>query len=126
MTRDRVSVRAALAYSTAALAPSNKSNQAFEIEFIGGPYDGHKQRLESGCPAEVVAWMVCRDAFRLLSGDESRSGRPITGVAIYELRLVQGLFQYRFLLEDSLNEFTNTVSTTRCQTHVLRRDSISV
>jgi hypothetical protein len=42
----------------------------FDVEFIGGPYDGHKELLGSACPVEELAWIVCEDVFRLLAGKE--------------------------------------------------------
>jgi len=71
--------------------------QMFEVEFIGGPYDGHKELLGSGPPAEELACVVCEDVFRLLAGKDRRKHGTITSVAIYELEVDDGLFHYRFL-----------------------------
>ena len=62
----------------------------FEVEFIGGPYDGHKELLGSGPPAEELAWIVGEDVFRLLAGKNRRKRGRITSVAIYELEVVDG------------------------------------
>ena len=87
----------------------------FEVEFIGGPYDGHQGFLSSEYPAEELAWMVCEDVYRLLAGRERRNRGTMTSVAIYELDVVDGLFQYRFLRAISVNELTDSVRATGLQ-----------
>ena len=87
----------------------------FEAEFIGGPYDGHKELLASGPPAEELAWIVCEDVFRLLAGKDRRKHGAITSVAIYELEIVDGLFRYRFLGAISFKELVDSVRTTCIQ-----------
>ena len=89
--------------------------QMFEIEFIGGPYDGHKELLGPACPAEELAWIVCEDVFRLLAGKDSRKDKRITSVAIYELDVDDGLFHYRFLSAISFKELADYVSATCIQ-----------
>lgn len=68
-----------------------------DVEFIGGPYDGHRDILGHCRPAETLAWLVCRDVFRLFAGKEGQGRGTITSVAIYELEVTDGLFQYRFM-----------------------------
>ena len=87
----------------------------FEVEFIGGPYDGHKEVLGSGPPAEELAWIVCEDVFRLLVGKNCRKRGTITSVAIYELEVVDGLFHYRFLGAISFKELLDSVRATCIQ-----------
>ncbi len=87
----------------------------FEVEFIGGPYDGHKEVLGSGPPAEELAWIVCEDVFRLLAGKNCRKRGRITSVAIYELEVVDGLFHYRFLGAISFKELLDSVRATCIQ-----------
>jgi hypothetical protein len=58
-----------------------------EIEFIGGPYDGHKEPCftwPADLPADVV-WLVCENVFRLLDRRDHRPGGSITSVALYQL-----------------------------------------
>jgi len=81
-----------------------------EIEFIGGPYDGHKQtciKRPIHLPADVV-WFVCEDVFRLLDGQDRRPGGSITSVALYELDLRNGAFLYRFSRAISVEQLTNS------------------
>ena len=87
----------------------------FDIEFIGGPYDGHKELLGSVCPAEELAWIVCEDVFRLLAGKDGCKHGTITSVAIYELEVVDGLFHYRFLGAVSFQELVDSVRATCIQ-----------
>lgn len=87
----------------------------FEVEFIGGPYDGHKELIGSGPPAEELAWIVCEDVFRLLAGKDDRKHGTITSVAIYELEVVDGLFHYWFLGAISFEELTDSVRATCIQ-----------
>ena len=89
--------------------------QMLEAEFIGGPYDGHKESLGSACPPEQLAWIVCEDVFRLLAGKDGRERGTITSVAIYELEVVDGLFHYRFLGAISFKELADSVRTTCIQ-----------
>ena len=46
------------------------------IEFIGGPYDGHKEvcRTQTVHLPTDLAWIVCEDAFRMLEGRDSHPG----------------------------------------------------
>jgi hypothetical protein len=52
------------------------------IEFIGGPYDGHKEPCltqTARLPADVV-WCVSDDALRMLEGEESQPGLMATAL----------------------------------------------
>ena len=80
-----------------------------EVEVLGGLYDGHKESLGSACPAEQLAWIVCKDVFRLLAGKDRLKHGAITSVAIYELEVVDGLFHYRFLGAISFKELADSV-----------------
>jgi hypothetical protein len=85
------------------------------IEFIGGPYDGHKEPCftwPTRLPANVV-WLVCDDAFRLLDGKDHRPGGSIASVAIYELEVGNGACRYRFVGAISVSELTHFVRETR-------------
>ena len=79
-----------------------------DIEFIGGPYDGHKEPSFTPpihLPAELV-WFVCEDAFRLLDGKDHRPGGSFTSVALYELELANGARRYRFVRTIPVRELT--------------------
>ena len=83
-------------------------NRGLRIEFIGGPYDGHEQSWFASphqLPAEVM-WFVCKDAFRLLNGEEAR--RPTTGmftsVALYKLEVANDVYRYRFVRALPVND----------------------
>ena len=76
------------------------------IEFIGGPYDGHKAPCltqAARLPADVV-WCVCDDVFRMLEGEDSQPGGSITSVALYRLAENNGAPVYRFEGATSAND----------------------
>ena len=91
-----------------------------QIEFLGGPYDGHKEpgcTLPAHLPADVV-WLVCEDVFRLLDGKDHRPGGSITSVAIYELDAGNGAVRYRFAGASSVKELTHSErETPTCMTN---------
>jgi hypothetical protein len=62
------------------------------IEFIGGPYDGHRQpppaRLD-----ERLSIEVSRDVFAVLEG-RSGWGAPVTSVAVYDLDGRRGAYRF--------------------------------
>ena len=92
------------------------------IEFIGGPYDGHKEPCltqTARLPADVV-WCVCDDAFRMLEGEESQPGGSITSVAVYRLAVTHGAPLYRFAGAISANELTDTIRGIELRSHVSR------
>ncbi len=71
----------------------------YNIEFIGGPYDGHVET--SDCHpihlAVDVVFLVCDNALRLLNGTEPLPGRSLTSIALYELQHRNGTARYRFV-----------------------------
>lgn len=71
----------------------------YEIEFIGGPFDGHRQMVSipAASLADTVALPVSRNIFRLLAGHRSVPGEPATSIAIYELDELRGRQRYFFL-----------------------------
>lgn len=71
----------------------------YEIEFIGGPFDGHRQSLSIpvNSLAETVALPVSRNIFRLLAGYQAAPEAPATSIAIYELEIIGGQRRYYFL-----------------------------
>ena len=83
----------------------------FEIEFVGGPYDGHKEPSFTRpvqLPTDVI-WLVCEDVFRLLNGKGHRTGGRITSVALYELEVRNAAVRYRFAGAASVNELTDSM-----------------
>ena len=79
-----------------------------DIEFIGGPYDGHKEscfREPVHLPAELV-WFVCEDAFRMLNGKDHCPAGSFTSVALYELETGNGASRYRFARSIPVKELT--------------------
>ena len=71
----------------------------YEIEFIGGPFDGHRQTVSIPVAslADTVALPVSRNIFRLLAGQSSMPGDAATSIAIYELEELHGRQRYYFL-----------------------------
>jgi len=84
-----------------------------DVVFIGGPYDGHSDELGQCRPVDELAWLVGRDVFRLFAGAEEKTRGTITSVAIYELDVVDGQFQYHFSHAISFNELTEEMLVKR-------------
>ena len=59
----------------------------FNVEFIGGPFDGHRQACSANpgkLPFELIR-LVCDDAFDQLDGATRVRSGTFTSVALYEL-----------------------------------------
>ena len=69
------------------------------IEFIGGPFDGHRQTISIPAEslAETVALPVRRNIFQMLNGQTGAPDTPTTSIAIYELEVIHGRRRYYFL-----------------------------
>lgn len=69
------------------------------VEFIGGPFDGHRQALSlpADALAETVALPVSRNIFQLLAGLPNGPTAIATSVAIYELEVINDRRRYYFL-----------------------------
>ncbi|HVX64808.1 MAG TPA: hypothetical protein VHC19_29590 [Pirellulales bacterium] len=69
------------------------------VEFIGGPFDGHRQALSipADSLADTVALPVSRNIFQLLAGQPNAPMAPATSVAIYELEVINDRRRYYFL-----------------------------
>ena len=82
------------------------SKGCYEIEFVGGPYDGHRQVLTTppGELAEIVALPVSRDIFRLLHGETHGPVEPFTSVAVYQLEVLPTRLRHRFVGAASPND----------------------
>jgi hypothetical protein len=74
-------------------------NASYEIEFIGGPYDGYRQVLTTTRNelAEIVALPVSQGIFRLLDGEARGPGAPTTSVAVYQLEGSGSRWRHRFV-----------------------------
>jgi hypothetical protein len=74
-------------------------NVSYEIEFIGGPYDGYRQVLTTPLNelAEIVALPVSRDIVRLFDGEARGLGAPTTSVAVYQLEVSSNKCRHRFV-----------------------------
>lgn len=84
-----------------------------ELEFYGGPFDGHRECLDAGRPADRVAWLVCDDAFGMLGGKPIHNLGTVTSVAIYELEVDDGRFRYDHSRSVSFKELMTSLET-RC------------
>lgn len=78
-----------------------------EVEFVGGPFDGHRQAIgrPSDGEQEVVAIPVNENVFRMLAGRPRLSRLEPTSVAVYELRRHRGEYRYYFMVSESPNAF---------------------
>lgn len=68
------------------------------IEFLGGPFDGHCQRvsLEPEELAGVALLPVSRTVFGWLEGQAQPVETRVTSVAVYHLELTGAVCRYRF------------------------------
>ena len=76
----------------------NECVRSFDVEFVGGPYDGHKATgftRVAQLPTDL-SWLVCEDAFRLLDGARSRRRGSVSSIAIYGLVFDHGTPRYRY------------------------------
>ena len=88
--------------------------RCLEIEFLGGPYDGHKvmrRTWPARLPKDLI-WFVGEDAFRLIGEDNRpslRSNRSLTSVALYALEQVDDKFQYHFVGATSVDQMMELI-----------------
>lgn len=83
----------------------------FNVEFVGGPYDGHQQSClmsPSQLPSDVI-WFVCEDVFRLVGGGVHQPRGAFTSVALYGIDWTTGTARYRFAGTISANEFRESL-----------------
>lgn len=85
------------------------------VEFIGGPYDGHVETYHTCArllPSEVT-WLVSADAFRLLHGvDHDLCTEPrqsLSSVALYARESASVTYRYRFVGAISVKQLTNSI-----------------
>ncbi len=79
----------------------------FQVEFIGGPYDGHRQNFlfqHVQLPPNVI-WPVCDDAFSQLNETIHCRTGTITSIALYEIEWKSDAARYRFTAALSFKDF---------------------
>ena len=69
------------------------------VEFLGGPFDGHRLRIAATRHelAAVATFSVNKNVLELLSGAAPGPVAPVTSTAIYQLEWTAGAARYRFL-----------------------------
>lgn len=77
--------------------------QRSEIEFVGGPLDGHRHVVTMPVVEmnSVVSFPINRNLFRLLGRRPSGKPHPITSIALYRLQNDEDRVCYRFELAGS-------------------------
>ena len=70
----------------------------YQIEFIGGPFDGHLQdiSLAPGELAEMVLLPVNENMLRMVQGQHRGPKAVPTSVAMYSLEQHEGRWRYRY------------------------------
>ncbi|HUY31461.1 MAG TPA: hypothetical protein VMV69_01675 [Pirellulales bacterium] len=71
----------------------------YQVEFVGGPFDGHRQPISipPTALASMAAFPISRNIFRLLDRETGEPNAPTTSLAIYELAVVDEQPRYHFL-----------------------------
>jgi hypothetical protein len=88
--------------------------RCLEIEFVGGPYDGHKvmrRTRPERLPKDLV-WLVGEDTFRLIgevNRPSRRSNRSLTSVALYSLEEADREYRYRFVGAVSIDKLMDSI-----------------
>lgn len=79
------------------------SVQRTEVEFIGGPLDGHRQclTLSAGELNCIASFPISRNLFRLMGRRPGGKPHPVTSVALYRLEDQGMRLTYRFQLAGS-------------------------
>lgn len=69
------------------------------VEFLGGPFDGHRLRIAAARDelAAVATFSVNKNVLQLLSGAAPGPIAPVTSTAVYQLEWTAGTARYRFL-----------------------------
>lgn len=81
------------------------------IEFLGGPFDGHRQvssPLSQDLPVRLV-WLVCDGAFEELNGRISPRHGQLTSVAFYDLERHASRVRYRYFGSLSSHDFNEAL-----------------
>ena len=77
------------------------------IEFIGGPYDGHREAFPVAAeqlPQDLM-WLVSERAFQALDEVAESSNAVVSSIAIYERECRVGVWRYEFVDTLSPHEF---------------------
>ena len=83
----------------------------FNVEFVGGPYDGHQQSClmsPSQLPSDVI-WIVCDGGLRQLGGGAHQKRGTFTSVAVYGIDWQTGSARYRFAGAISPKDFDDSL-----------------
>jgi hypothetical protein len=80
------------------------THRTVEIQFVGGPYDGHNQAFTDPPIIERLPLPVNKNMLPLLERKEPGPPAPTLTVARYELRKVEGKWQYHFVEAVSMKE----------------------
>ena len=69
------------------------------VEFMGGPFDGHRLRIAATRHelAAVATFSVNKNVLQLLAGAAPGPVAPVTSTAVYQLEWAAGTARYRFL-----------------------------
>ncbi len=85
------------------------SSRFLQIEFIGGPCDGHleiRYAQVRSLPKSVI-WVVVENVYRLLERQDLRQpdgiASPLTSVALYSLQRANGKNVYRYSCSVSID-----------------------
>ncbi len=73
------------------------ASPVYEVEFLGGPLDGHKVFLPVTVLARRLALPVNQNVVEMLQGRRRGPPEPVTSVAIYGRRKVAGGLHYVFV-----------------------------
>ena len=78
-----------------------------DVEFVGGPFDGHRQsiRLSTTEEQEVIAIPVHEKVLRQLAASPPVCSAFVTSVAIYELRQCKRKYHYQFLSANAPRDY---------------------
>ena len=77
----------------------------FEIQFVGGPYDGHVQAFGDPGLLNHLSLPVSEDMLPLLKDEKLGPSTPINSIARYALRKVGDNWQYEFVELMSAKDF---------------------
>jgi hypothetical protein len=76
-----------------------------QIQFVGGPYDGHVQAFGDPGLLNHLSLPVSENMLPLLKGEKLGPSTPINSLARYALRQVVDDWQYQFVELISAREF---------------------
>lgn len=80
------------------------SQQAITVEFVFGPYDGHRQRTDESHLNELVSLPISNHVFAMLHGRPAAGKEAVTGIAWYELEREGDRARYTFLVKEPVGD----------------------